>query len=84
MSVPLLVLVYTRGGSVYIVIPEHRHTIVDHALGELCTRRRRGFTWSKAPLANLLISWVLPHCESPTTTTDTPDILNEMVSLLFV
>ena len=33
MSVPLLVLVYTRGGYVYIVIPEHCHT-VHHALGE--------------------------------------------------
>ena len=31
-------------------------------------------TWSKAPLANLLISWVLPHSVSPTTTTDNPDI----------
>ena len=37
------------------------------------------FTWSKAPLANLLISWVLPHLESPTTTTDNPDILSQFV-----
>ena len=50
MSVPLLVLVYTRGGSVYIVIPEHRHTIVDHALGELCTKRRRGVHLVKSPV----------------------------------
>ena len=41
------------------------------------------FTWSKAPLANLLINWVFPHCESPTTT-DTPDMLTKSVSLLFV
>ena len=34
MSVPLLVLVYTRGGYVYIVIPEHRHTGIHHALGK--------------------------------------------------
>ena len=33
-------------------------------------------TWSKAALANLLISWVFPHLESPTTTTDNPDIFS--------
>ena len=53
----------------------HTHTY-KHSMRKREQRKRILFplTWSKAPLANLLISWVLPHSVSPTTTTDNPDI----------